>query len=707
MTHACRADLHVHSLHSDAPSSRLLRRVGCPESFTSPQAVYEAARRRGMDLVTITDHNSISGALEIAHLPGTFLSTELSSSLPETGCRLHVVALGISERQFPDLLAAREDVYELVGLLRAESIVHFIAHPLFDFDGRLDGDTVEKLLLLFDVFEARNGARAERYNEAVVGLLGALTPETMERLAVKHGIEPQGPTPWLKAMVGGSDDHGGFFIARAFTVAEGCAGPADLLAAVRERRTVPGGEHGDPLTLAHNLWGIGYRYAEERLGFDRRNGYLAFFNNLLEDLLPGTTGDPSELERARLAGELSFADVAEILQAQIAAGTLQLGPKARRSAEDEGDTDGGGSDASPATRRRTGTRLLYSGGFRDFARSFARELDREAQLLLGDEDFLRQSQTERANRRVFAATSRLADRLMYRSASRAFAGLSGVGLGQLARHPRDAPLALGRRLRRGASHLGAVGLVHFLALPYYYGYYSQNRSKELLAELTQRFPGSGGAGRVKVAVFVDALDGGEDAAVERIRRAAAAAGAELVVITAEFEEAPTNLRGPDVEPFAAVGPVTPPGVRGLTLAFPPVLQVIDFIDREGVTAVHALTPGSMGVMARLASRLLHLPLSAEYGAALPLAVRRQTADGLREELAWRYLARFCRAADEIVVSGAADDEDMLLRRLARSELPLAKVQAQPSWLVSRSAKTPQAQAIGEGFRPPGSRSLRR
>ena len=97
---------------------------------------------------------------------------------------------------------------------------------------------------------------------------------------------------------------------------------------MRERRTAPGGEHGDPLTLAHNLWGIGYRWAEERLGFDRRNGYLAFFNTLLEDLLPGTTGDPSELERARLAGELSFADVAAILQAQIAAGTLQLGPRA-------------------------------------------------------------------------------------------------------------------------------------------------------------------------------------------------------------------------------------------------------------------------------------------------------------------------------------------------------------------------------------------
>jgi hypothetical protein len=705
MTHACRADLHVHSHHSDTPSSRLLRAVGCPESFTSPQAVYEAAHRRGMDLVTITDHNSISGALEIAHLPGTFLSVELSTSLPETGCRLHVVALGISERQFPDLLAAREDVYELVALLRAEGIVHFIAHPLFDFDRRLDADTVEKLLLLFDVFEARNGARAECYNEAVVGLLGSLSPETMERLAAKHGIEPQGPTPWLKAMVGGSDDHGGFFIAHAYTVAESCAGPEDLLTAVRERRTVPGGEHGDPLTLAHNLWGIGYHYAEERLGFDRRNGYLAFFNTLLEDLLPGSTGDPSELERARLTGELSFADVAAILQAQIAAGTLQLGPRLPQSSL-VGETADGQTGASPAAHRRTGTRLLYSGGFRDFARFFARELDREAQLLLGDEDFLRQSQTERADRRVFAATSRLADRMIYRSATRAFAVLGGADPEQPASYC-SAPLALGHRLRRGVSHLGAVAMVHFLALPYYYGYHSQNRSKELLDELARRFSGSGGAGRVKVAVFVDVLDGGEDAAVERIRRAAAVAGAELVVITAEIEETPAAPRGRDVQPFAVVGAVTLPGLHGLTLALPPVLQVVDFVDREGFTAVHALTPGSMGLLARLASRLLHLPLSAEYGAALPLAVRRHTADGLREELAWRYLARFCRAADEIVVSGAADDEDVLLRRLARGEIPLGKVQARPSWLTSGGAGGSPPRTPGERLKTPGSRSSRR
>ena len=52
------------------------------ESYSEPRAVYEAARRRGMDLVTLTDHDTIEGGLEIADLPGTFLSEEVTCALP-------------------------------------------------------------------------------------------------------------------------------------------------------------------------------------------------------------------------------------------------------------------------------------------------------------------------------------------------------------------------------------------------------------------------------------------------------------------------------------------------------------------------------------------------------------------------------------------------------------------------------------------------
>ena len=72
-------------------------RFGGRESYTDPLDVYAAARARGMDFVTITDHNTLDGSLAIAHLPGTFLSTEFDTWFPENGCRVHVVALGLDE----------------------------------------------------------------------------------------------------------------------------------------------------------------------------------------------------------------------------------------------------------------------------------------------------------------------------------------------------------------------------------------------------------------------------------------------------------------------------------------------------------------------------------------------------------------------------------------------------------------------------------
>jgi threonine dehydratase len=45
------------------------RAAGLPECATPPEEVYELAKRRGMDFVTITDHDTISGVLQIADRP--------------------------------------------------------------------------------------------------------------------------------------------------------------------------------------------------------------------------------------------------------------------------------------------------------------------------------------------------------------------------------------------------------------------------------------------------------------------------------------------------------------------------------------------------------------------------------------------------------------------------------------------------------------
>ena len=113
-----KVDLHVHSKYSDRPSEWILRRVGAPESFVEPLEIYRTARQRGMQFVTISDHNCISGALEIAHLPGTFLSTEVTTYFPEDGCKIHCLVTGISEEQFAEIQRLRESIYDFQKFVR-------------------------------------------------------------------------------------------------------------------------------------------------------------------------------------------------------------------------------------------------------------------------------------------------------------------------------------------------------------------------------------------------------------------------------------------------------------------------------------------------------------------------------------------------------------------------------------------------------------
>ena len=88
-------DMHVHSKFSKRPSEWILKKLSCPESFTDPARVYNIAKKRGMSLVTITDHNTIEGCLEIADIPDTFISEEVTTYFPDDGCKLHVLSYNI------------------------------------------------------------------------------------------------------------------------------------------------------------------------------------------------------------------------------------------------------------------------------------------------------------------------------------------------------------------------------------------------------------------------------------------------------------------------------------------------------------------------------------------------------------------------------------------------------------------------------------
>jgi glycosyltransferase involved in cell wall biosynthesis/predicted metal-dependent phosphoesterase TrpH len=297
-----RADLHVHSKASNRPTEWILRQFGAPESFTEPREVYRLCRERGMDFVTLSDHDTVAGGLEIAHLPGTFLSEEVTVEFPEDGCEIHCLAIGISEAQHRDIQELRKNIYELRDYFVAQGIVHSVAHPLYRVNDLLTLDQLEKLLVLFNRFEARNGIHDRRANNLVQRIFSSLTPDVLNDLAARHRLAPAGPTPWIKCFTGGSDDHGGHYIATTWTetlpaAAAPPANVAEFLAALAAGRHQPGGDHGSSLRLTQSLYSIAQEYYRRQfpLGLGHRKDP---FSELLRSLGLGG-GRPAAASRLR------------------------------------------------------------------------------------------------------------------------------------------------------------------------------------------------------------------------------------------------------------------------------------------------------------------------------------------------------------------------------------------------------------------------
>src|ERR1700690_3081377 len=164
MRNNSRVDMHVHSTASELSKLGIQRSLGLPECATPPQEVYELAKRRGMDFVTITDHDTIDGALEIAGRPDTFISEELTARFRGEPQEVHILCFDITSADHEWLQAHAGDVEECAAYLDAGRIVSALAHPFFSVAAPLTSRHRRRLAGVFPAWEARNGSRARELN---------------------------------------------------------------------------------------------------------------------------------------------------------------------------------------------------------------------------------------------------------------------------------------------------------------------------------------------------------------------------------------------------------------------------------------------------------------------------------------------------------------------------------------------------------------
>lgn len=598
-----RADLHVHSKYSDRPTEWVLRRIGAPECYTEPEKVYEIAKRRGMQFVTLTDHNSICGALEIAHLKDVFIGNEITTYFPEDGCKVHVLSWNISESQFDEIQRVRESIYELRDYLLAEQIPHSCAHPLYRINDRLTVEHFEKLLVLFNVFETMNGGRNQRGNSLVMAVLKSLTLEQLEEMANRHRIALRGEHPWIKGCTGGSDDHGGLFIAKGYTECPQSESYPQFLDDVMYGRSNSGGMDGTPLSLAHSLYSIGYQYYRGRFYSSSAGGREALLKVLSEFF---------------------------------------------------------GSE--PARRSFTKTVSTYA---RKLARRPPKPEEIELRGLVAtemgllSEDWLKDDfaadhvRYDRLNRQTFDLACKISNALFFQFTKRFL-----------------------KRLAKGSvfgsiEALSALGPVALGIAPYVFSLAHQNRDKRFLSDVSLRFFGARPeeTQRPKKAWFTDTLEevNGVTTLVYKMCQQARRHEHDLTLLS--FSGAKPDYPG-NVKNFKPVGKFKLPENNTVTLAFPPLLDVLEYCERAQFTELVISTPGLAGLTALAAGRMLGIRMVGIYHTDLPQYIRYYTEDESMEELTWKYLRWFYEQMDLILVPSGFYRQQLIARDFNPRQLRL-------------------------------------
>ncbi|MGP1273178.1 MAG: glycosyltransferase [Phycisphaerales bacterium] len=565
-----RMDVHCHSNASSGPALKSLGLLDMPECYSEPEEVYDQARARGMDLVTITDHDTIAGALTLAErgFEGFIVGEEVTTYFPEDRCKLHVTVWGLAPEQHEQIetLRLREDVYDFCRWLRETGLPHALAHPVYSQNGRLSVWHLERCCLLFRAFEILNGAHSGTHTQGVERFLQWLDADRINALSIKHSLEPVFDQPWIKGITGGSDDHGLLNVGMAFTAirTDGpkIADPRAFLDLAMTGASVAGGVAGHPSLLAHQLTTVASHYTGRRLIPDMDSGQRYLANKLLR--FAGVPVDKPS--KARLA-------------IHTAKRKLLLGKRKSRSLP-----------ITAALRETIGPVLEK---YPDLKERLDPATWTQGSAL---------SQHERM--------AEFADDL---SAALSKAMASGA-IDALRKRDKN----------KLVDHLMSYSVLLAAQLPYIFSLFYQNKERHLIEQINHNLgePGSGASALerpMKVSLFTDTLGdvNGVSRFIQNAAEFARHSGRDLDVITSTTFECPD---APNIHNFEPSFATRIPRYENLQIVLPPVVKILRHLDRHQPDVIHISTPGPVGLVGYIAAKMLRVPVLGVYHTDFPAYV---------------------------------------------------------------------------------------
>ncbi|MCA9312152.1 MAG: glycosyltransferase [Phycisphaerales bacterium] len=589
--HVRRMDMHCHSSASSAPVIRPLGPLGIPESYSEPERVYEQARARGMDYVTLTDHDTIDGALHLIErgFPDVIVGQEVTTHFPEDRCKLHVLVWGLTPWHHQEIgeEGLRDDCYALATWLHERQLPHALAHPMYDQNGRLKPRHIERATLLFQGWEVLNGAHPGKHRRVVEHWLADLTPARIAELQRRQRLEPVWPETWRKARTAGSDDHALLNVGATWTeVIATDHAPVDsvhqFVQRVMRGDGRPGGQAGHASILAHQLTTVGLNCYARRL--HQRTSTRGRYVGSRLGRFAGIEMKPPAKARLALAGVMG-----------------RLSPRSKRTPPllealrqvmepllaEHGEIAAALNPAHPGTPS-----------------PFARH---EEMAAFADD--------------LVQALSRV---------------MAPGALGAFRR--RDA--------RRMMDHISSYAILCAAQAPYIFSLFHSNKERHMVEkmehELSLRGRGRSVLDRpMKVCLITDTLGdvNGVCRFIQNMATCARRTGRDFRALTSTRLPVPEEANIVNFDPVFAT---TMPRYGELEVVLPPLTRMLRYVEAYQPDVIHISTPGPVGMVGLIAAKMARVPIVGVYHTDFPAYIERLFSDHSLTLATEQYMRFFYR-----------------------------------------------------------------
>jgi predicted metal-dependent phosphoesterase TrpH len=236
-----KADMHCHTYYSGLTGH--MTAFEPMDSYSSPERLYQVAKKRGMDLVTITDHDSIEGCLAFLDkhpdAQDFFIGEEVTVQLPEFKKDVHVAVYDITEAQHREIMYLKKNFDDTIAYLRENQILHALNHLFHCFPKETNARPfLRKMFDSFEIFEGLNGAIDAGHN-SITQTLSDRFPQT--------------------SLIAGSDSHTLLRLGSVFTACR-AANRTEFLQEIRKGNTIIGGRYGHFHHLFNDAMGVYLNY---------------------------------------------------------------------------------------------------------------------------------------------------------------------------------------------------------------------------------------------------------------------------------------------------------------------------------------------------------------------------------------------------------------------------------------------------------------